>query len=847
MKKNTINFLWISMIGVLLLCIGVFTWSTAYMMKESEVSINEVGEIYMSEMSKQLKQHFSSVIDLRLAQVDGIIWRTPPETAVYGKEMLDELTASVAVREFTYLGLYSADGQFEVIYGEPIRVINEAPFLDSLNQSEEKVTAGVTKSGDILLLLGVSTEYPMGNGRVCTALVAGIPIEYINEMLSLDEGNSLVFSHIIRRDGSYVLSNSDTTEGNYFDQLTTCAEFEDRTSEEVVDEMRRAFAAGEDYATVINNGDEWQHLYCTPLPHSEWYLVSVMPHGILDEKVAGLGNRRIYSALGSCGVIVLALLVVFFCYYRMTQQQMTVLEKTKKEAEKANHAKSEFLSNMSHDIRTPMNAIVGMTAIASVNMDNPVQVQDCLRKITLSSKHLLGLINDVLDMSKIESGKLTLNMGLLSLRDTVEGVVGIIQPQIKEKGQIFDVIVRDVSAENVYCDGVRLKQVLLNLLSNALKFTPEGGSIQLELFQEASSLGQNYVRTHFLVRDNGIGMSQEFQKKIFESFVRDDDSRVQKIEGTGLGMTITKYIVDQMKGDIVLQSEVDKGTEFHITLDFEKAMIREEEMILPDWEMLVVDDDELLCSSAVNALREIGVHAEGSCQGREAVEKTLDRHRRNQDYNVVLLDWKMPGMNGIEAAREIRRCVGDELPILLISAYDWSEIEEEARSAGINGFISKPLFKSTLYYGLTHYADIPGLKAEQKGDPEQDFTGKRLLLAEDNDLNWEIANSLLSARGFTIDRAVNGKVCVDMFRESKPGTYDAVLMDIRMPVMNGYEAAKELRKLERPDAELPIIAMTADAFAEDIRKCLACGMDAHVAKPLDMRELLQALEKCIKK
>ena len=526
---------------------------------------------------------------------------------------------------------------------------------------------------------------------------------------------------------------------------------------------------------------------------------------------------------------------------------MLALRQAKHEADRANRAKSEFLSNMSHDIRTPMNAIVGMTAIAASNFENTAIVHDCLRKITLSSRHLLGLINDVLDMSKIESGRLSLNIDIVSLREVMEGLVGIVQPQVRAKKLRFDIRIHDILAERVYSDNVRLNQVLLNLLSNALKFTPLGGSVAVSLYQERSPLGDGHVRTHIHVKDTGIGMTEEFQKRIYDSFSREPNARVHRIEGTGLGMAITKYIVDEMKGTIELRSKPDRGSEFHITLDMERVDMQEEDMVLPDWSILVVDDDEELCRSAASSLMELGIQAEWVQDGQSAVQMSVRRHEQGQDYHMVLLDWEMPGMNGLETARELRRHLGEDVPILLISAYDWSEIEEEARLAGITGFISKPLFKSTLFYELKRFVEEdaePGGLQEEPAVP--DWKGKRILLAEDNELNWEVASTLLQEYGFDLDWAENGQVCVDMFRESSVRYYDVVLMDIRMPVMNGYEAARSIRAMDRPDADIPIIAMTADAFSEDIQKCLDSGMNAHIAKPLDMKEVLRMLQKYLR-
>lgn len=424
----------------------------------------------------------------------------------------------------------------------------------------------------------------------------------------------------------------------------------------------------------------------------------------------------------------------------------------------------------------------------------------------------------------------------------MENLVNIVQPQVKSKNQHFDIFIQSIEVEDVYCDSVRLNQILINLLSNAIKFTPEEGTIHVYLRQEKSPVGENHVRCHFRVKDNGIGMTPEFQEKIFEQFSREDNLRVDRTEGTGLGMAITRCIVDAMGGGIDVQSAPGEGSEFHVILDLKKAVISEEDMILPAWNMLVVDNNEDLCRSAISSLKGIGIDAEWALDGRTAVQMVQKHHEDKDDYEIVLLDWKMPGMNGIETAREIRKYLGDDVPILVISAYDWNDIEEEAKAAGVQGFISKPLFKSNLYLGLSQYMVEDSVEAEPEEDM-QIFSGKHILLAEDNDLNWEIAETILSDAGFEIERAENGQICVEKFEQSSIGQYDLILMDIRMPVMNGYDAAKAIRALWRSDAELPIIAMTADAFAEDIQRSLASGMNEHIAKPLNIESLIQLLKK----
>ncbi len=844
MFKKTKRFLLVSMSCLVLLCVLIFIWLSSAMTGKSEEAINEVGKIYMSEMSMQLQQKFDAITMSWISQVEGIIRRTPPEENQYGQKMLDELALGASVRGFEYLGLYTFDGECEDIYGGPVSFYSEEEFQSTIEE-EKKIISGYDAEGEKLLFLTIDAEYPMKGGKDSDMLVAGLPMSQLEAALVLYEERSMVYTHIVRKDGGFVVRSGEAFRDNYFDRLLeTISSESEKSPEEYIDEIQTAMEENGEYSALVISDDTHRHIYCAPLSNSDWYLVSVMPYGVLDDAIVHLSDERQKKMLTAGSIILAALLLIFIFYYRMSQQQLVELDKAEKAATSANKAKSEFLSSMSHDIRTPMNGIVGMTAIAIANIQDTARVQDCLKKISLSSRHLLGLINDVLDMSKIESGKLSLNIDILSLRDVMENIVNIIQPQIKERRQHFDIFIENIESEEVCCDGVRLNQVLVNLLSNAIKFTPEEGTINIYLYQEASPAGDSYVRCHFRVKDNGIGMSQEFQRKIFETFSR-EDSKVHKIEGTGLGMAITKFIVGMMGGTIEVESEQGKGSEFHVTIDLERATIQDADIVLPPWRLLVVDNNEDLCRSAASVLKGIGVQAEWVLNGREALQKIEENHRKNADYEIILLDWKMPDMNGLETTRGIRKIVGDDLPILIISAYDWSDIEEEARAAGAQGFISKPLFKSNLYLGLSRYVEgmLEDDEQETNAEKELDFGGLRILLAEDNDLNWEIAEDILTDVGFEVEWAENGQICVDKFKQSELGYYDAVLMDIRMPVMNGYDAAKAIRALDRPDARLPIIAMTADAFSEDIQRCLECGMNEHVAKPIDIEKLMKLLKR----
>ena len=845
MKNKTNRYLMVMFVLMFILCGCLFLLLMKYMMNSGKKTAAEISGFYMDRMSTQIIKHFDTTVEIKLAQVESIVKTVPPEGQVQGRKLIQAMAVSGAARDFQFLCLLSEEGEVQLIFGEEVEIADEEPFLDSLKAGEKKIAvANIPSTDTTLVLLGVPCAYDMENGGKSIAMVAGIDVDYVNNTLFLDNPGVETYSHIIRRNGDFVIKSGTAVLNNYYDRLQNIVLESDEQGADYYMEKVHESIDNKTLSTFIMSTNEGiKCVYVAPLPYSEWYLITTMSYDAMD----GIIRKLDYNSLRAFLMVIIMMftifIVVFIMYYRITRFQMIEIDKARSEAIRANKAKSEFLSNMSHDIRTPMNAIVGMTAIATANIDDRQQLMNCLKKITLSSRHLLGLINDILDMSKIESGKMTLNPDMVSLREAMDSIVTIIQPQIKSKNQVFDVFISNILAENVYCDGVRLNQVLINFLSNAYKFTPEGGEIHVYLSQEESPRGDDFVRVHFRVKDSGMGMAPEFQKKIFESFSREDSTRVHKTEGTGLGMAISKYIVDAMEGTIEVHSEVGKGTEFHVILDLEKATVKEEDMVLPSWNMLLVDDDEQLCRETAEKLEELTIHCDWAVDGRTAIRMMEEHHNRQDAYQIVLLDWRMEGMNGIETARELRHKFGDEMPILIISAYDWSDIEEEAREAGISGFISKPLFKSTLYHGLLQYMGSSQEKEEVQKAPSKDFSGVRILLAEDNDINYEIANELLTAIGIEIEWAQNGQICVDMFEKSDKGYYDAILMDIRMPIMSGYEAARKIRSLTRQDAGLPIIAMTADAFSEDVKKCKECGMNDHTSKPIDMDILTRLLAK----
>ena len=572
----------------------------------------------------------------------------------------------------------------------------------------------------------------------------------------------------------------------------------------------------------------------TPITSTRgWVLLSSAP----DSNLHAVTENWILIGVISFGLLLL--LVTDFLYMHSFNKKLRVMAR---EAEAANKAKTDFLSTMSHDIRTPMNAIIGLTTIAEKNLGDPEAVGDNLRKISLASNHLLTLINDILDISKVESGKLNLSPLTFSIVETVQNLVNLSQPMIKEKNIDFSFRINRMEKEYLYADQLRLNQIYINILSNAIKYTMPGGSVSVDLREEESEK-EGCVRLTYRVADTGIGMSPEFLEKMYQPFSRQTDSRVNSIQGTGLGLAITKQMVELMNGTIECQSEPGKGTTFTITLDLPVAEKQLEEMRIDGVDALIADDDPILLETAVDTLESLGVRADRAMTGKDALEMTRRRHEEGKDYNVVILDWRMPDMDGIETIRRIREEVDARIPILLTSAYDWSDIEDAAKEAGANGFIGKPLFRSGLYEKINEMLGTEA-KAVEPEDDYSDLAGMNILIAEDNDINWEIISTMLGMFGITAERAENGRICVDKMAGAEEGCYDLIFMDVQMPEMNGLDATRNIRRLENKwAASIPIIAMTADAFSENVTECLQAGMNGHIAKPVDLKLVIKEIRR----
>ena len=531
---------------------------------------------------------------------------------------------------------------------------------------------------------------------------------------------------------------------------------------------------------------------------------------------------------------------------REEERQRQLLQDALQVAKSANQAKSDFLSRMSHDIRTPMNAIIGMTTIASMHIDDRERIVDCLKKIMVSSKLLLNLINEVLDMSKVESGHILLTDEEFDMGELLQSVITMVQTSVSQKFQDFRVHLFQVKHEKLIGDVQRIQQVLLNLLSNAIKYTPDYGKITLEIREKPIKNG-NYGLFEVTVIDNGIGIKPDFLHKVFEPFERAEDATLRNIQGTGLGMAISRNIAHMMNGEIQVESEYGKGSRFTIDMPLVCRDQKPDDKIeVEGLEVLVVDDDKIACLNTSSCLQEIGINSECVYSGSEAIEKVRQHHLAEKEYFAVIIDLKMPQMNGIETTRQIRRFVGADVPIIILSAYDLEEYEAEAKEVKANGFITKPLYKSKLLQVLRSFLD--------EGDqPEPirpfklsnvDYSGKRILLVEDNELNREIAVEIIGSTGITIDTAINGLDAVHKVAQSEEGFYQIILMDIQMPIMDGYEATRQIRSLQRRDiAHMPIIAMTANAFSEDVTNAIKAGMNYHLAKPIDIGALMGILSK----
>ena len=825
-------------------------WFLTTAQKTTENSVYDVSEVYLQELTKQKINQFQINLENQVRQLRIAIATLATEDTGSKEKLQNCIKEMNKVSEFDFLALVDNEG---IIYTES-DVINDSspyqdfrpyPFIDR-NLKTSKVSLEKVDENNMIMVM-VPLEDTSFEGRKITGAVAGVNAETFSEKVFTQYDFGRIFCEVIMADGSFVIKTNHNhlkEKANLFSGLGKEAVFGDGFS---IGKVKSDIDSGKSGVASYYLEDILHYTYYAPIEGTDWYMKTTIHYDLVSSKIDAVRQTMTRNSLVQLALVVLMLLAVF-CIYLSVRRKNDKLNYQRIQAEESNRAKSMFLSNMSHDIRTPMNAIIGFTNLAIQSKESMERVQGYLAKILASSNHLLTLINDVLEMSRIESGKIYLDETECNLSEILHDLNTIIIGQIEGKQQELLMDAVDVMNEDVYCDKLRLNQILLNLLSNAIKFTPSGGKISVQ-FKQKEGAPEGYGAYELRVKDSGIGMTQEFADKVFTPFERERTSTVSGIQGTGLGMAITKSIVDLMDGRIEVKTAPEQGTEFIIHVNFRLQETQREYTPIAELtgvKALVVDDDFDACDAATRMLLKLGMQSEWTLSGKEAVLRTKQSVSLNDAFGVYIIDWRLPDLGGVEVARQIRAIVGDSAPILIMTAYDWSNIEDEARAAGVNAFCSKPMFMSDLQATLSKAIGQQVMIPESSDTPEEtaDFTGKRVLLVEDNELNREIAHEILSQAGFEVEAAEDGSIAVEIVKESKPGYYDLILMDVQMPIMNGYEATRAIRSLEDKElASIVIIAMTANAFEEDKKAALDAGMNDHIAKPIDIEVLFEVLGK----
>ena len=696
------------------------------------------------------------------------------------------------------------------------------------------------------------------NGNVIALLYATTNLEEFPNSLNLSDlyNAQARFLLIDRHNGDFIM---DTLHNGKLGNINDYYNVRAKGKKDMQTAAQEIFNGKSGYIEVFSeSGQQYLYFYYSPIDENQWHQLGESKDlnrwtvGVTVPEREALASA--FKIRKLCIFVAAAEVIIFLIYFlwviRNTNITMekAILEERLVKAENAERAKTMFLSNMSHDIRTPMNAIIGYTTLAAANVEDTPRVKDYLSKILSSGNHLLSLINDILDMSRIESGRVDIEETECSLPDILHDLRNILLNQMHSKKLNFYIDTIDVIDEDIYCDKLHLNQVLLNLLSNAVKFTPEGGSVSL-IIKQLHGAPTGYASYEIKVKDTGIGMDPEFMKHVFEPFERESTSTVSGIQGTGLGMAIAKNIIDMMGGTISVSSEQGKGTEYVINIEFRLQADRKQVEVINElvgMRALVVDDDFAICDSVTKMLVQLGLRADWTMYGKEAVLHAKQAQELADEFKAYIIDLYLPDLSGLEVVRQIRREVGEDIPIIILTAYDWTTVEHEAREAGVTAFCNKPIFLSTLRETLVSAicADVSGSSEEILPKASDDIKGKNLLLVEDNELNREIAVAILSESGFNVECACDGTEAVEKMKNAEPDDYDLILMDVQMPIMDGYEATKAIRAMDDPvKSHIPIIAMTANAFDEDKRNALASGMNDHIAKPLDMDKLFAVLRR----
>ena len=808
----------------------------------------------MEELARHDKQAILASLNHRWSALDGIAFDLRQHKFETTKELQTRLSLDRHMTECILLTLVADNGD---IISSNMNISSNEALLKTCRKANdrflyhENYTDTFIEGRSEVLVLGISMEPFSVEGRTFAYLICLLDIDAIQDELRIMSYDGRGYSSVIDMDGNYVvhMGNSYTAQGqeNFFEDLEASTLEKGYTVGQIRNRIRSRMTFS---IRCVNPSGDSRIFSFSPLADTNWCFITSVSRTVFEEQSMSLISVVVWMLLLILAVIIVAVIIILHRRSKTLDREIRYREELSHAltlAEQANRAKTIFLSNMSHDMRTPMNAIIGFSTLATTHINNPSRVKNYLGKISQASAHLLSLINDVLDMSRIESGVIKLNTKVENLPEILRNLYNIIQADVQAKQLDLHIDAVNVINEDIICDRLRLNQILLNLMSNAIKYTPAGGSIFLRVV-ETKPPQPGFTCFEFRVKDTGIGMSAEYLKIIFDPFTRERNSTVSGIQGTGLGMSITKSIVELMNGSIKVSSTQGKGSEFVVSLTFKLQADTPAKIGVIDQlsgtRALVVNDDIDSCQGLARMLKLMGMRSEWVSNSNQALQRTHRAAEIDDRYKVYILDWQQPGISSLEAVKQLREAVGGDAHIIILSAQDWSDIEEQARAAGVTDFVSKPLFASELYRVLLNACEtISGESAAQEPEEETDiFTGKRILLAEDNELNREIAIEILSEVGFEVETAENGQIAVDMLCAAQPGYYDLILMDIQMPVMNGHEASRAIRALDNESlAKIPIIAMTANAFEEDKRAALAAGMDGHLGKPVDVPALMDML------
>ena len=805
----------------------------------------------LQELSTHDEQAILSGLNHQWAVLDGIGYNLRQHNIQTTDELFEQLLLNRNMIDCLRILLLSDEGEMlgNMNISENMELLNRCREYGQhfIYRREFEDLEGHTEA----LVLGVELTPFTVEGRTFVYLICLMDIDSLADELRIFSFDGRGYASVIDADGNYIVRMSQPNSVENRDNFFT--RFQQGKSDDklTVEEISSWLQSRNTFSIRFTNADgDHRIITFMPMEETNWYFIMSVSRSVFEEQSRSMMKIVMWMLMAVVALITVGVLFIMRRRSLMLQQEIEHREELSvalEAAEQASRAKTTFLNNMSHDIRTPMNAIIGFTSLATANVENPPRVKDYLNKISQSSAHLLSLINDVLDMSRIESGKMHLDPKPENLPEILHYLRSIIQADIQAKNLSLTIDSMNVTHEDIVCDRLRLNQMLLNLVSNSIKYTPAGGSVAVRI-TEMNSPRPECASYRFLIRDTGIGMKPDFLKTIFEPFSRERNSTVSGIQGTGLGMAITKSIVDLMDGSIEVASEEGKGTSFTVDLTFEiphDAPRRIGDIgELKGMRTLVVDDDGDSCLSVSRMLDHLGLRSEWSMSSIEALELIRKAADSGDPFRVIILDWRLPDITGPELARQIRDTVGDNVHIIVFSAYDWADISEQAAAVGIAEFISKPLFASELHSSLLRACagEVPEKPSQKVEDYTHRFEGKRILLAEDNEFNREIALEILGNAGFAVDAAENGQIAFEMVRDSEPGYYDLVLMDVQMPVMGGYQATQAIRALSNPAlAKIPIIAMTANAFEEDKRAALEAGMNGHLGKPIDVPLLMKVL------